>query len=321
MTRTFPTRFIGVVASLCLFACLAFPQTTMTSTTLSVALNATDTTLSVASATGISAPSGTQQVRTILFADKEALAVLAVSGTNITVQRGYEGSRISSHASGATVYVGPPDYYFHYDPAGSCTSTAEVVLPRVVIPTGNVWTCTSSQWTLSSLAEGTTGLHVGAAETGVTAAEYGTARQHVTKLTFTNLAIGSSTGAAALGFGKLLYTLPAGAVVVRGAYMNVALTGSGAACDADTPDGGLGTVIGSGVVATLDGTATFENIMTGQTFNDLTATAELKTVSGQVLSIEAAAAHTVHFNLADTWAAACDVTATGTVVLDWVYLP
>jgi hypothetical protein len=61
--------------------------------------------------------------------------------------------------------------------------------------------------------------------------------------------------------------------------------------------------------------------MTGQTFNDLTATAELKTVSGQVLSIEAAAAHTVHFNLADTWAAACDVTATGTVVLDWVYLP
>jgi len=312
-------KLLSILLLLGVFAGLAFPQATMTSTTLSVALNATDTKLTVASATGITAPSGSQ-VTTILFADKEAMAVQAVNGTVITVRRAYQ-TRSSSHASGATVYVGPPAYYYQFDPAGSCTSAAELVLPRIVVPTGNVWTCTSSQWTLSVLAELTTGLHVGAAETGVTAAEYGDARQHVTKLTFTALAIGSSTGAAELGFGKLLYTLPAGAIVVRAAYMSVALTGSGAACDADTPDGGIGTVIASGVVNVLGGTATFEDMLTGQTFNNLTGTAEVKTVSNQILTIEAASAHTVHFNLADGWAAACDVTGTGTVTLEWSYLP
>ena len=94
--------------------------------------------------------------------------------------------------------------------------------------------------------------------------------------------------------------------------------------DADTPDVGLGTVIASGVVSVLSGTATFENIMTGQTFNDCNGTAEVKTTvatsSPFALVVETADAHTVYLNVADTWAGADDITGTGTIIIDWTFL-
>ena len=68
---------------------------------------------------------------------------------------------------------------------------------------------------------------------------------------------------------------------------------------------GLGTVIGSGAVATLDGTATFENILTGQTAADANGTATVKTAlptAGVPFIIESGDAHTLHFNVADAWA-------------------
>jgi hypothetical protein len=122
--------------------------------------------------------------------------------------------------------------------------------------------------------------------------------------------------------GKLLYTFPAGVIIVESAYMSLAITQTEGNITADTPDGGLGTVIASGAVATLDGTATFENILTGQTFNNCSGTAEVKTAiptAGVPLVIEAAGAHTVYFNVADGWAASGDVAAllAGTVILNW----
>lgn len=162
-----------------------------------------------------------------------------------------------------------------------------------------------------------------AAVTGLTVAEYGNETFHKTVLTFDEVAVGSATGAASLGFGELIYTLPAGAAIVRGSKFDLSLQGGGVV-DADTPDVGLGTVIASGVVATLDGTATFENIMTGQTFNDCNGTAEVKTAvatsSPFALVIEASAAHTIHLNIADGWAGADDITASGTVTLEWVFI-
>lgn len=129
-------------------------------------------------------------------------------------------------------------------------------------------------------------------------------------------------GGADLAVGKLLYTLPAGALVVKSAHMNLAITQTEDNITADTPDGGLGTTIASGVVAVLGGTAAFENILTGQTFNDCDGTAEVKTVADQVLVIEAAGDHTVYFNVADGWAASGDAGAllTGTVVLEYTML-
>lgn len=162
--------------------------------------------------------------------------------------------------------------------------------------------------------------NVGTAATGVTAVERGNSHEHVTILTVATT-LPAIAGGANLGVGKLLYTLPAGACVIYSATMSLAITQTQGNITADTPDGGLGSVIASGAVAVLSGTATFEDILTGQTFNDCNGTAEVKTVQTSMV-MEAGAAHTVHFNVADGWAASGDAAAllTGTVVLHWSFL-
>jgi hypothetical protein len=159
---------------------------------------------------------------------------------------------------------------------------------------------------------------VGTANTGVTATEYWSGRHHTTVLTLTNLAMPNVGDNASLAIGKLLYTLPAGAQIIRGSYMSIALTG-GDAVKTDTPDVGLGSVIASGAVALLDGTATFEDIMTGQTAADINGTATVAIVNTALVR-NAAAAKTVHLNVADGWADMTTLTlvASGTVVIEWV---
>ena len=162
---------------------------------------------------------------------------------------------------------------------------------------------------------------VGTPATGSTAAESGNGAYHKTVLTVSTT-LPAIAGGANLGVGKLLYTMPAGAIAIHSAKMSLAVTQSQGNITADTPDGGLGSVIASGAVATLDGTATFEDILTGQTFNDCNGTAEVKTVSGQPMVMETGAAHTVHFNVADGWAASGDAAAAlaGTVTLIWSFI-
>ena len=159
----------------------------------------------------------------------------------------------------------------------------------------------------------------GTAGTSVTASESVAGQQHVTTLTFSSLTVDAIAGAAAEAVGVLLYTLPSGATLVRASYMSVALSNTDTTIDADTPDVGIGTVIATGAVATLDGTATFENILTGQTAADCTGTATVQGVTNQALVIATGGAHTVYLNVADTWAGSeTALKATGTVTLEWV---
>ncbi|MEN6537792.1 MAG: hypothetical protein ABFD89_29340 [Bryobacteraceae bacterium] len=297
-----------------LVAVPVFGQTALTSTTFSAAVAEADDVVNVASATGITAPAVGQSVNSILIAGPEAMRVRAVSGTRITVERGY-GTRVYAHASGSKVYEATAGELAPSEPYGTCTAgTSWPYTPLLVVGTGRTWTCIASTWVSSPLVS------VGAAATGITVTERGDGSRHVTKLTFADLELIAPVGAASLAAGKLLYTLPSGVVVIHAVGINVALTGSGATCDADTPDLGMGTVIGTGAVATLDGTATFENILTGQTVSNLTGTAAIKTLASAPLAIESAGAHTVHLNIADGWAGACTVTGTGTVYLEWSVL-
>lgn len=165
-----------------------------------------------------------------------------------------------------------------------------------------------------------TGSNNGTPEANVTAVHYGDGINVTAVLTLTNVAItvGSS---ASLGVGSLLYTLPTGACLIRDAYMSVGL--SGVSTTNDTPDVGLGTVIASGVITTLDGTATFENIITGQTATDTNGTAAVKgagPTGGNPLEITTAGAHTVYFNAADGWGANADASGllNGTVVISYI---
>lgn len=196
-----------------------------------------------------------------------------------------------------------------------------------VLPTGGVTARTLSAFAADiddAVANLAFGDNLGAAASGVTAAEYGDGFNHRTVLTV-DTTLPAIAGGAALGVGKLLYTFPAGVIIVDSAHKSLAIQQTEGNITADTPDGGLGTVIATGAVSTLDGTGTFEDIITGQTFNDCDGTAEVKTAlptAGVPLIIPAASAHTVHFNVADTWAASGDAAAglAGTVVLNWRFV-
>lgn len=162
----------------------------------------------------------------------------------------------------------------------------------------------------------------GTANTGVTAVTYGGGKDFVTVLTVDVTNAVDVADNAALADGYLLYTFPAGPIAVSAATMSMALTL--AEDTTATPDVGLGTTVASGAVSVLGGTAAFENILTGQTAADANGTATVKTVVNQPLAIESAGAHTVYFNIADTWAdtAGTDLTGdiAGTVVIKWSLL-
>lgn len=169
-----------------------------------------------------------------------------------------------------------------------------------------------------------TSVNVGTAASGFTAVEYGDAFHHVTVLTV-NTTLPAIAGGANLAVGKLAYTLPAGKILIKSALLNIALDEIDGNITADTPDVGIGTVIASGAVAVLSGTATFENIVTGQTAADCNGTATVKATdptAGVALEITAAGAHTIYLNVADGWAAsgeaACPVT--GTIIIEWLFL-
>lgn len=176
----------------------------------------------------------------------------------------------------------------------------------------------------------TTTINIGTPNTGVySAIEFGDGIHHQTELNI-NVTDAFTTGDnASLADGYLIYTFPAGPLIVNSAYMSLALTATVEQKD-DTPDIGLGTTIGTGVVATLDGTAGFENILTGATAADAEGTATVSTdicnstAGTGGLIIQTGNPHIVHVNIADTWAndtstdLSCDLV--GSVVLNWTYI-
>jgi hypothetical protein len=170
-----------------------------------------------------------------------------------------------------------------------------------------------------------TGLHVGTAATGSTAVEYGDGFDHTTVLTVSTT-LPAIAGGAALGVGKLLYTLPAGAEIHVGSYMSMGITQTQGHINADTPVVGLGTVIASGAVSVLSGTAAFQDILTGQSAANCTGTATVKTAlatsSPFAFVTEAAGSKAVYMNAAAAWAASGDPAAllVGTVVLNWAFM-
>lgn len=164
----------------------------------------------------------------------------------------------------------------------------------------------------------------------VTTLEYSTGKDIVTVLKLTDFVIGAIPAAnAALGVGNIVYTFPAGQhleLVYGMASLVLTLPGT-ANASAIT---GLGSVVASGAVSVLSGTATFQDRMTGQTLATassggaassalVAATAGIGT--GISLNV-AASVKNVFLNCAATWVTnnAGNLTATGTIVLKWVQM-
>ncbi len=157
----------------------------------------------------------------------------------------------------------------------------------------------------------------------VTIQEFGDGKDITAVCTLTNFVVGALAGAAAaLGLGNIVAAFPAGAHVENWYYYNLVLTAAGTAVNSDL---GLGSVIAVGAIATLDGTSTFEDRLTGQTVGTAaaggTAVAALKNPTagvqtGIALNV-AASIKNVFLNAAGTWNAnnTGNLTATGTVVL------
>jgi hypothetical protein len=129
---------ITLLALLAFAALPAFSQTALTATTLSAAITSSQRTFAVASATGITANA------TTLLISNEALRVVGVSGTTITVApRGAGGTRAMPHVSGAMVLAGPPVAFVAFEPSGACTAGTGIFLysPVVNLNTSREWLC------------------------------------------------------------------------------------------------------------------------------------------------------------------------------------
>jgi hypothetical protein len=167
-----------------------------------------------------------------------------------------------------------------------------------------------------------TSVNIGTPGTGVTAVEYGTGYEHTTVLTV-NTVLPNIAGGASLGVGVLMYTLPSGVQVINSSYFTMGITQTTGHINANTPTVGLGTVIASGAISVLSGTATFQDISVGVAAANCTGTATvqtaLATASPFVVIRAAAAAKTIYFNAAAAWAASGDPAAilAGTIVLQW----
>lgn len=177
--------------------------------------------------------------------------------------------------------------------------------------------------TLTNNGANRTSANVGTAGTNVAVIEYGDQFVHYTELQLSNVAI--TTGdAGSLATGASIYTMPAGnQLILASSFKDVGVTLTTGTPTTDTPDFGIGTTIGSGEVATLDGTPAFENIMTGQTLPDLAGT----TLSAGYMPtngvyMPSAGTKAIYVNMADTYADVTDTAATisGTVYLYWIQL-
>lgn len=162
----------------------------------------------------------------------------------------------------------------------------------------------------------------------VVASSYGDGKNFVTVLTLTNFIVGALAGAAAsLGIGNKLYTLPAGSQLVEVTDASIALTAAGTS---KTPKLGLGSVIASGAVSVLSGTATFMDYHTQWTAgatdtHAVVADGPVAATAGYGAGIalnSRTSVKDIFFNAADSWAAdnTGNLTATGTITIKWSIL-
>lgn len=139
---------------------------------------------------------------------------------------------------------------------------------------------------------------------------------------------------AALGFGEHIASFPLGRIQPVGGYVSMVST-TATGLSATAGEVGLGTVIASGAVATLGGTATFENIMEGTTLSNHVAATALTSrkanrapvagtaaTDGVLVLDGSGTAAKIHLNLASTWdqTAAEAVTFSALVFVDWLYV-
>ena len=139
-------KYKNLLLALTLSALVAVPglaQTVITTTTTSEVLDATEVQITVASNSGM-------VVGDIMWIDKEAMSIVSINSTIIRVRRGVSGSLADNHANSSTIYHEVPGGFIATDLAGACTAGSEFpnFTPLINPRTGNMFTCTNSEWAL-----------------------------------------------------------------------------------------------------------------------------------------------------------------------------
>ena len=163
----------------------------------------------------------------------------------------------------------------------------------------------------------------GTPEAGVTAVNYGDGTNIVTVLTVTDLDLGTVAAGGNFATGALAYTFPAGVHALEVTNVNLGVIGD-LAVQADTPEIGIGSVVASGAVGVLNGTAEFMDYVTEQTMADVNGTPTVGlflptagALSGIALN-EAGDVKALNINIADNWAgASAALLCSGTITLKW----
>lgn len=144
---------ILITLAMLAFGSFASAQVILVNTTLSSSVaDSTTRIFVVTSATGITAPSTTDNTKnTYLYVDNEMVSVSQVNGTQISVVRGIAGTASRPHANSATVFVVPAYLATRISqpaPFGLCVRTSEQVLPRIsAAPNGGIISdCLGGQW-------------------------------------------------------------------------------------------------------------------------------------------------------------------------------
>lgn len=116
--------------ALALIAVAAFAQPSVVSTYFSAPVTAQATTLTVNSATGISAPNYASGSVYYLKAGNEYMQVVSVSSTTIGVIRGVNGTRPAYHPTGESILAGPAASFSGCYAAGGAGPCAEAASPQ-----------------------------------------------------------------------------------------------------------------------------------------------------------------------------------------------
>jgi len=138
MTPEIKSSFrFGAALLLCAFLLCAPPahgQNVLNSTTLAAALSNNTSTVSLTSATGVTAPGPNGTSLIVLVVEREVMLVQTISGTVANVARGQYGTDRVAHVSGATVWVAPDKALARGAiPSGSCTRTSLPYVPIVYV--------------------------------------------------------------------------------------------------------------------------------------------------------------------------------------------
>lgn len=131
------------------FVVSSFSQTVTTQTITSGAMTATQTSINVASSTGLTASSGTQSYN--LWVDGELMKIISEVGSTTTwnVARGLSPTRGVAHPTASLVFAGPavatgPFVMQDPFPGTSCTPTNFQYLPLINVRNNTLWNCIST---------------------------------------------------------------------------------------------------------------------------------------------------------------------------------